>query len=75
MGISTILILHCYLVLNYFIQKVFVSFLFMPSERDYGNLVQYSYCTVILFKFSYFIQKEYVREKMEVLYNPLTTAL
>ncbi len=43
-GISAILLLHCNPVLSYFIQKEYVTFLFM-------------------------------REKMEVLYNPLTTAL
>jgi hypothetical protein len=40
MEISTILLLHCNPVLSYFIQKVFVNFLFMPYERNNGNLVQ-----------------------------------
>jgi hypothetical protein len=37
MGISTIILLHCNPVLNYFIQEIFMSFLFMPYERDNGN--------------------------------------
>ncbi len=49
-GISTILLLHCNHVLSYFIQKVFVIFLFMPYERENGSIVQSpDYCTVILF--------------------------
>ncbi len=45
-GISTILLLYCNPVLSYFIQKTFMSFSFMPYERDNWN--QYNPLTALL---------------------------